>query len=94
MKTILGIDIGTTSVCAVLLSPESGETLKSVTLPNESELTPQFPFEKAQSPEKILETVKNAVTALGKSDICAVGVTGQMHGILYLDKDNKPCSPL
>lgn len=94
MKSLLGIDIGTTSVCAVLVSCENGQTQKSVTLQNDSALASALTFEKAQSPEIIFETVKKAVKQLGECDISAIGVTGQMHGILYLDKNNKPCSPL
>jgi sedoheptulokinase len=30
----------------------------------------------------------------GKSDVCAIGITGQMHGIVYLDKDGSPVSNL
>ena len=90
---ILGIDIGTTTVTALVLNTDT-KTAKSVTLKNDSFIDGRS-FEKLQSPEIIVDTVKKAVknvTAGIKID--SVGVTGQMHGILYLDKNNTPCSPL
>lgn len=94
MKTLLGIDIGTSSVCALLCSLESGETVKSVTLENNAFINTAFSYEKAQDPAAIVSTVKAALKDFDFKELCAVGITGQMHGILYLDKNNKPCSPL
>lgn len=91
---ILGIDIGTTTVTALLLDTGTKSVVKSCTLKNDSFIEGKS-FEKLQSPEKIIDTVKSAVkdvTADCSPD--AVGITGQMHGILYLDEGNKPCSPL
>ncbi len=91
---ILGIDIGTTTVTALTFNTESKEVLKSCTLSNDSFIEGKS-FEKLQDPNKIISIVKNAVsTATDGLTPDAVGVTGQMHGILYLDKENKPCSPL
>lgn len=91
---ILGIDIGTTTITALLLDADSRSVIKSCTLKNDSFIEGKS-FEKLQNPEIIINTVKSAV-----KDVTAdytpdcIGVTGQMHGILYLDKDRKPCSPL
>ncbi len=91
---ILGIDIGTTTVTALVLSTEKSEILKSCTLKNDSFIDGRD-FEKLQDPKLIIETVKTAVKTVTDSiSIDAIGITGQMHGILYLDKDNIPCSPL
>lgn len=91
---ILGIDIGTTTITALLLDCETKSVVKSCTLKNDSFIEGKS-FEKLQDPIKIINTVRSAVkdvTADATPD--AVGITGQMHGILYLDKDKKPCSPL
>lgn len=91
---ILGIDIGTTTVTCLILDTNKKTVSKSRTLKNDSFINGES-FEKLQDPDRIIDTVKTAV-----KDVCAditpdaVGVTGQMHGILYLDKNNKPCSPL
>ncbi len=91
---ILGIDIGTTTVTALMLNAETADILKSITLKNDSFIEGRQ-FEKLQSPEIIMETVKTAVKEACKEVTPdAIGVTGQMHGILYLDKSYTPCSPL
>lgn len=91
---ILGIDIGTTTVTALVLNTEKSGILKSCTLKNDSFIKGRS-FEKLQDPEKIIETVKSAIKDVAEDLVIdAVGVTGQMHGILYLDKNLAPCSPL
>ena len=91
---ILGIDIGTTTVTALVLNTEKSEVLKTRTLKNDSFITGRS-FEKLQNPEKIIETVKSAIKDVTEDTVIhAVGVTGQMHGVLYLDKNLEPCSPL
>lgn len=91
---ILGIDIGTTTVTALVLSTEKSEILKSCTLKNDSFIEGRE-FEKLQDPKIIIETVKSAVKNVTESlTVDAIGITGQMHGILYLGESYKPCSPL
>lgn len=91
---ILGIDIGTTTVTALVLNTEKSEVLKTRTLKNDSFIKGRS-FEKLQDPEKIIETVKSAVKDVTEDLVIdAVGVTGQMHGVLYLDESLEPCSPL
>ncbi len=91
---ILGIDIGTTTVTALVLDTEKSEVSKVCTLKNDSFIDGR-PFEKLQDPNLIIETVKSAVKNVTESLIIdAIGITGQMHGILYLDEGYKPCSPL
>ena len=91
---ILGIDIGTTTVTALVLNTDKSEILKFCTLKNDSFIEGRD-FEKLQDPNIIIEIVKSAVKNVTESlTIDAIGTTGQMHGILYLDEGNKPCSPL
>lgn len=91
---ILGIDIGTTTITALVLNTEKSEISKCCTLKNDSFIEGRD-FEKLQDPKLIIETVKSAVNNVTENlSVDAIGITGQMHGILYLDKDNKPCSPL
>ncbi len=91
---ILGIDIGTTTITALVLDTETKSVKKSCTLKNDSFINGDY-FEKLQDPKKIIEIVKSAVKNVCESYIPdAVGVTGQMHGILYLDRNFEPCSPL
>ncbi|MBQ8026896.1 MAG: hypothetical protein IJ261_02140, partial [Clostridia bacterium] len=92
---VIGLDIGTTTICGIAVDAESGELLKSVTLDNDSFIDGK-PFEKIQSPEMIIEKVCLLAAQLFDefSPICAVGITGQMHGIVYIDESGKAVSPL
>lgn len=100
MKAI-GIDIGTTTICGVLLDAGSGALEKKITCPNEAGKEGKLPFERLQDPAKIEETCRKILTELQEEElqkdelqIKSLGVTGQMHGILYLDREGNPVSPL
>ncbi len=94
MKAI-GLDIGTTTVCAIVLDTNSGNIVKSVTLPNDSFIEGK-PFEKLQNPDLILKKATALIDSLIEEfgEISCIGVTGQMHGIIYLDKNGNPLSNL
>lgn len=93
MKT-LGLDIGTTTVSAVVC--EDGRALDSRTLKNDSFLTDRAYWEKIQDPAYILTTAQQAVLELMSlhPGIACIGLTGQQHGIVYLDCAGCPVSPL
>lgn len=93
MKT-LGLDIGTTSISAVVYDPAQG-VLETYAEKNDTFLPGQI-WERIQDPNKIwkicLSILKKALDSHG--DLSAIGVTGQMHGIVYLDGSGEPVSPL
>ncbi len=91
---VLGLDIGTTTVSAIVA--QDGAVVSSITLKNDSFLPTGNPWEKIQSPEIIRSTALQAVETLLAShpDVARIGVTGQMHGIVYLDGQGNPVSPL
>lgn len=91
---VLGLDIGTTTVSAVVT--EEGRVLSALTLPNGTFLPSPHLWEKAQDPLAIRRTALNAVEQLlaEHPDVQRIGVTGQMHGIVYLDSQGEPVSPL
>ncbi len=93
MKAI-GLDIGTTTVSSVLY--EDGRVLHAITRPNDSALPSDRPWEKLQDPGRILEIALGEVEELTAAcpEAACIGVTGQMHGIVYLDRDARPVSPL
>lgn len=95
MKSI-GIDIGTTTISIVLVSHPDLTVIKSLTLPNDTFLPKARPWERLQDVPSILAKVLPALEGLlaEHGDIAAIGLTGQMHGIVYLDKDGSPLSPL
>lgn len=91
---IIGLDIGTTSICGVCVNAENGKILKSVTKPNNSFIATDKSYEKIQNPEIIMETVYSVIDELGPDEVSAIGFSGQMHGIVYTDADGKAVSPL
>lgn len=97
MKAI-GIDIGTTTICAVLLEEETGALLDSRTLPNDTAVptAEDRGWEHLQDPEKILGKCRTVLEEYlaEYADVASIGVTGQMHGILYVDENGKAISPL
>ena len=95
MKTI-GLDIGTTTICAIVIDASDGKVLKSVTLPNDTFRTDVKHFEKIQEPEKILSKATALVDELlGEyDDVVSIGVTGQMHGLMYINEKGESLSGL
>ena len=93
MKT-LGLDLGTTSICAVVFEKETG-VLAAKTVQNAAFL-PGESWERAQDAAAISQIAFSLVQELLEKhpDVSAIGVTGQMHGILYLDEEGHCVSPL
>lgn len=96
MKRAIGIDIGTTTICAVVVDGVTGEVLESKTNENDSFIESEKSYEKIQDPDKIVSKVKTMLTELITiySPIESVGFTGQMHGILYVNQEGEARSPL
>ena len=90
----LGIDIGTTTISTAVV--ENGAVIDSETWENGCFLPPSLPGERAQDIGTIEETVNRALdAALSRHpDLKRIGVTGQMHGILYVDRRGNALSPL
>lgn len=89
----LGLDLGTTSLSAVVLETDSG-VLAAKTVQNAAFL-PGERWERTQNAEEIYAAALPLVQELvcEHPEICAIGVTGQMHGIVYLDTDGRCLSP-
>lgn len=93
MKAI-GIDIGTTSVCGVLINVESGKLLASQTKNHSAFLPGCAEWEKIQSVDTIIAVATEILDGFIDDDVSVIGVTGQMHGIVYVDTYGKAVSPL
>ena len=93
---IMGIDIGTTSVSIVLIEKESGNLIARETAEHRSFLTGGTPEEKIQDPERIYKITKEKTEALIRiyGIPSGIGLTGQMHGMLYVDEEGNAVSPL
>lgn len=92
----VGIDIGSTTVCAVVTETMTGKLLFSQTVPNHAPVPSPHPFEHLQDPQTLFQTCETLLnTCLKEYPIpVSIGITGQMHGILYLDSLGNPLSPL
>lgn len=92
----LGLDIGTTTISAVVLSPTEGRAAGVYTIANASDLPADHVWEKMQDPEIITGRVEKLLESLlhRYPGIKSVGITGQMHGILYINREGNALSPL
>ena len=90
----LGIDIGTTGICGICVDCESGEILNSVNVNNDSFIKTENSYERIQDPARIMEIVTDIADRLVTEDTKAIGISNQMHGVLYTDCGGKAVSPL
>lgn len=92
----MGIDIGTTTVSAIIMDAESGVILGSKTVAHHAFLDGHISESRIQDPNRLYEVAKAAAEEL--SDLFGVpsciGLTGQMHGMLYVNADGEAVSPL
>ncbi len=93
---VIGLDIGTTKICAIIIETSGGKVLRTVARNNDTQLKGSAPFERIQSPELIIEKCFFLLKELTDEfpDVACIGITGQMHGILYIDKNGDALSPL
>ena len=95
---VIGIDIGTTTVSAVVLEPDGHggqKLLTSRTIANGSFLK-GADWERIQDAEKLTDKAKAVLDELlaAYPETEAIGLTGQMHGIVYTDREGRAVSPL
>ena len=90
------IDIGTTTVSAVVLDILNEKQLECFNMPNDSDIAPKNEGERTQDPRKILQVARALIKKIYDKypRVISLGFTGQMHGILYVDKDGQAVSPL
>ena len=93
---VMGIDLGTTTISIVMMDADSGAILGSRTVAHHGFLDGHIPESKIQDPNRMYEVVKLAAAELTKefgAPEC-IGLTGQMHGMLYVDHQGEAVSPL
>ena len=93
---LLGIDISTTGAKALLID-ERGKVVSSSTTP--LTLSTPRPLWSEQNPhewwEGIVRSIRQALHQAGVtgSEISAIGMTGQMHGLVMLDEQGEVLRP-
>ena len=90
MANLLGIDIGT-SGCRVLVIDERGSIKKSATA--EYPLSIPKPNWSEQNPEDWWAGVLECFDKIGNVAVDAIGLSGQMHGSVFLDSKNEVIRP-
>jgi xylulokinase len=96
MACLLGIDVSTTGAKAILIN-QKGDILATAT--TEYPLSSPFPLWSEQDPQDwwngACQSIRRVIAEakIQGSDIQGVGLTGQMHGLVALDKDGKVLRP-
>lgn len=93
----IGLDIGTTSITGLTYDVERISALHAITEQNSSRITgSRGEWEKLQDPGVIMSIVEGILHKLlsFEPEVAGIGLTGQMHGIVYIDRDGQHVSPL
>jgi xylulokinase len=95
--TLLGLDIGSSSVKTSVIDSETGKVVAQATSPNqELEIQALEPGWAEQHPDLWWEHVCKALSQIraenpaALSAVQAIGITYQMHGLVLVDRDGKP----
>ncbi len=93
---VLGIDIGTTSISASVIDIDRKCIAETITVKNRFAVSADSPDFSEQDANGILDAVLSLVNGLTRSytNIKSIGITGQMHGIVYIDEHGGILSPL
>ena len=93
---VLGIDIGTTTISVIMIDGETGDAIGTRTIAHHGFLEGHMPVSKVQDPQKLWDLTKAAVEELSKEHGApqSIGLTGQMHGMLYVDQNGEAVSPV
>lgn len=98
----LGLDIGTTTIAAVAYDVDAHRLLARVTVPHDAGCTPAdklglgwAEIDLARSFAIALSAMRQVVGSLGEQSarVRRIGVTGQMHGVAFLDANLRPVRP-
>lgn len=93
--TVIALDIGTTKICAIAVDAHSGQVLE--VLSEDNAFLPSLKtWEKIQDANAMRDKAERLCNRLIEkyAPIYGIGITGQMHGILYLNAQGEAISPL
>jgi xylulokinase len=100
MALLFGYDIGSSSIKATLMEAESGKVLASATVPDrEMEIIAKKPGWAEQHPQTWWDNVVTATqkikaqTNFAASDVRAIGISYQMHGLVIVDAKHEALRP-
>lgn len=92
----VGVDIGTTNISIAAIDIATGKQCEARSVPNSSGIPSADDYISEQSVNEMLKKANALLDeVLDKySDVVAIGVTGQMHGLVYVDKHGNAVSEL
>jgi xylulokinase len=100
MKTLLGLDVGSSSIKASLVDASTGKVLASATSPKkEMEIIAKKAGWAEQHPETWWQHVAAAIRQIRATkgfaprDVAAIGISYQMHGLVTVDKAGRVLRP-
>jgi len=96
-KTLsIGLDIGTTTISTVVVDVRDGTLMDRKTVKSEAELPGAAAGEHIQDAAKIVKKTIALLDGLLSAfpETGSIGITGQMHGIVYLGEEGSLLSPL
>ena len=98
MNYLLGIDVGTSGTKALLISPDlNGKAVASST--RTYPLSTPYPLWAEQDPEDWWQATIGAIhdvmssSGANPKDVIGLGLSGQMHGAVFLDENNQVLRP-
>ena len=92
---VIGIDLGTTTLSALAVDEDSGAVLERVTVAHGAALPRRHACDALQDPDAVASLACDVAEALARRHgAAAIGLDGQMHGMLYVDRAGRAVSPL
>jgi len=91
---IISLDIGTSKLCALAFDYQANKTLSVCSMPNDTDIK-NLPFGwHEQDPQQIcnncLTLIKDLFSEIAAEKIVAIGISGQMHGVLLVNEQLEP----
>jgi len=104
MALLLGYDVGSSSVKATLMDAQTGKVLASATSPDKeleiiakqigwAEQHPQTWWDHLVKATKSISAQVQKSTSCAISDVAAIGISYQMHGLVVVDKNKQVLRP-
>jgi len=92
----IGLDAGTTTISGVVYDSATNSVMATRTLPNKGQLRTQASWQNLQDAGSIMATCETLLEGFRRDfkNISGIGLSGQMHGIVYVDKHGKAISPM
>lgn len=95
-RYVIGLDVGTTSLCATAIDARDGAVVRTIVRPNLAAIAGEAPDERLQDPDRIVDELQSMLDQWRGllPETAAIGISAQMHGILYVDSRGRAVSPL